>query len=98
MFAKAHSSCVVGLDAVPIQIELTHRTGEHKFTLLGLGGAAVKESRERIVAALEYSGFDVRGEILVNLAPAEIRKESASFDLPIAAALAGDVWRAVTYR
>lgn len=88
MFAKAHSSCVVGLDAVPIQIELTHRTAEHKFTLLGLGGAAVKESRERIVAALEYSGFDVRGEILVNLAPAEIRKESASFDLPIAAALA----------
>jgi magnesium chelatase family protein len=88
MFAVSHSSCIVGLDAVPVQIELTHRSGEHHFTILGLGGAAVKESRERIISALEHSGFDARGEILVNLAPAEIRKDSAVFDLPIAVALA----------
>lgn len=88
MFAVAHSSCIAGLDAFPVQIELSHRAGEHDFTILGLGGAAVKESRERIISALECSGIDARGEILVNLAPAEIKKESAAFDLPIALALA----------
>jgi magnesium chelatase family protein len=88
MFAVSHSSCIVGLDALPVQIELSYRAGEHDFTILGLGGAAVKESRERIILALECSGIDARGEILVNLAPAEIKKESAAFDLPIALALA----------
>lgn len=88
MFAISHSSCIVGLNAVPVQIELTYRSGEHHFTVLGLGGAAVKESRDRVISALEHSGFDARGEILVNLAPAEVRKESAVFDLPIAVALA----------
>ena len=88
MFAVAHSSCIAGLDAFPVQIELSHRAGEHDFTILGLGGAAVKESRERIISALECSGIDARGEILVNLAPAEIKKESAAYDLPIALALA----------
>ena len=87
MFATAHSSCIVGLDAVPVEVELTVRKGEQRFTILGLGGAAVRESRDRIISALEHSGFDAREQILVNLAPAEVRKESAAFDLPIAAAL-----------
>ncbi len=88
MFATVHSSCVVGLDAVPVQVELTVRNAQRRFTVLGLGGAAVRESRDRIVSALEHSGFDATQEILVNLAPAEIKKESAALDLPIAVALA----------
>jgi magnesium chelatase family protein len=88
MFATVHSSCVVGLDAVPVHVELTVRNAPRRFTVLGLGGAAVRESRDRIVSALEHSGFDATQEILVNLAPAEIKKESAALDLPIAVALA----------
>lgn len=88
MFATVHSSCIVGLDAVPVEVELTVRSGQKKFTILGLGGTAVRESRDRIVSALEHSGFDATQDILVNLAPAEIKKESAAFDLPIAVALA----------
>lgn len=88
MFANVHSSCIVGLDAVPVEVELTLRSGQKKFTILGLGGTAVRESRDRIVSALEHSGFDATQDILVNLAPAEIKKESAAFDLPIAVALA----------
>jgi magnesium chelatase family protein len=79
---------VVGLDALPVQVELTVRSGERRFTVLGLGGTAVRESRDRIVSALEHSGFDAGQVILVNLAPAEVKKESAAFDLPIAVALA----------
>ena len=92
MFATVHSSCIVGLDAVPVEVELTLRNGQKngqkRFTILGLGGTAVRESRDRIVSALEHSGFDASPEILVNLAPAEVKKESAAFDLPIAVALA----------
>jgi magnesium chelatase family protein len=88
MFATVHSSCVVGLDALPVQVELSVRGGQKRFTVLGLGGTAVRESRDRIVSALEHSGFDAGQEILVNLAPAEVKKESAAFDLPIAVALA----------
>jgi magnesium chelatase family protein len=88
MFATAKTSCIVGLEAVPVQVEVSMKEGEKKFSILGLGGAAVRESRERIVSALEMSGIDVPPVILVNLAPAEIRKDSACFDLPIALALA----------
>lgn len=87
MFASSHSSCIVGLDAVPVDVEVTLRNGTPRFTILGLGGAAVRESRDRIVAALQHAGFDPPEVILVNLAPAEVRKESAAFDLPIALAI-----------
>jgi len=88
MFATAKTSCIVGLEAVPVQVEVSMKEGEKKFSILGLGGAAVRESRERIVSALEMSGIDVPPVILVNLAPAEVRKDSTCFDLPIALALA----------
>lgn len=88
MFATSKTSCIVGLEAVPVQVEVSMKDGEKKFSILGLGGAAVRESRERIVSALEMSGIDVPPVILVNLAPAEVRKDSACFDLPIALALA----------
>jgi magnesium chelatase family protein len=88
MFATSKTSCIVGLEAVPVQVEVSMKEGEKKFSILGLGGAAVRESRERIVSALEMSGLDVPPVILVNLAPAEVRKDSTCFDLPIALALA----------
>jgi magnesium chelatase family protein len=88
MFATSTTSCIVGLEAVPVEVEISVRDGERRFTILGLGGAAVRESRERIVSALESAGFSAPEVILVNLAPAEIKKDSACFDLPIAVALA----------
>jgi magnesium chelatase family protein len=88
MFATSKTSCIVGLEAVPVEVEVSMKEGDKKFSILGLGGAAVRESRERIVSALEMSGLDVPPVILVNLAPAEVRKDSACFDLPIALALA----------
>jgi len=88
MFATSKTSCIVGLEAVPVQVEVSMKEGDRKFSILGLGGAAVRESRERIVSALEMSGLDVPPVILVNLAPAEVRKDSTCFDLPIALALA----------
>ncbi len=88
MFASARTSCIVGLDAVPVEVEVRVREGEQgKFTILGLGGAAVRESRDRILAALQRAGFDPPNQILVNLAPVEVRKDSAVFDLPIALAI-----------
>jgi magnesium chelatase family protein len=88
MFATSTTSCIIGLEAVPVEVEVSVRDGERRFTILGLGGAAVRESRERIVSALESAGFSAPEVILVNLAPAEIKKDSACFDLPIALALA----------
>jgi magnesium chelatase family protein len=87
MFATARTSCIVGLEAVPVEVEVSVKDGERRFTILGLGGAAVRESRERILSAVESAGFSVPEVILVNLAPAEVRKDSACFDLPIALAL-----------
>lgn len=89
MFARVNSSCIFGLDAVPVDVEATVRDGTpKKFTIIGLGGAAIRESRDRILAALEYSGVDSPDVVLVNLAPAELKKESTAFDLPIALAIA----------
>jgi len=88
MFASARTSCIVGLDAVPVEVEVRVKEGDQgKFTILGLGGAAVRESRDRILAALQRAGFDPPNQILVNLAPVEVRKDSAVFDLPIALAI-----------
>jgi magnesium chelatase family protein len=84
MLASLRSSCLVGLEAVPVQVEVHLRNGQPRFTIIGLGGAAVRESRERVLTALEHCGFSPPEQILVNLAPADIRKESTAFDLPIA--------------
>ena len=87
MFATAQTSCIVGLDAVPVEVEVRVQEGLERFSILGLGGAAVRESRERILSAVRGAGFDPPQNILVNLAPAEVRKDTASFDLPIALAI-----------
>ena len=79
-------SCVVsGLDGQPVIVEVDVGAGLAAFDIVGLPDASVRESRERVRAAIKNSGFDfpIR-RITVNLAPADIKKEGPSLDLPIA--------------
>jgi magnesium chelatase family protein len=88
MLAKAFSAAVVGVNAIPIEIEVDVAHGLPNFTVVGLPDAAVQESRDRVRAAIKNSGFQFpASRITVNLAPADVRKEGSSFDLPIALAL-----------
>ena len=84
MFVKSYASTVVGIDAVVISVEVNIGNGIGMY-LSGLPDSAVKESQERIRAAFDNSGFKMPGrKVVVNLAPADIRKEGSAFDLPIA--------------
>lgn len=87
MLAVIRSTCPVGIDAIPIDVEVQAVRGKADFSIIGMGGHAVRESGGRIMAALHHSGFDPLQQVLVNLAPAEVRKESSSVDLPIALGL-----------
>ena len=80
------SRALDGLDAPPVQVEVQLANGLPSFTLVGLADTEVKESRERVRAALQQSGFAFphNKRITVNLAPADLPKESGRFDLPIA--------------
>lgn len=86
MLAKITSSAVVGLDAVPIEVEVDIASqGLPSFTIVGLPDKAVEESRERVRAALKNSGAEFPAKrITVNLAPADLPKEGPQYDLPIA--------------
>ena len=85
MLAKVHSCAVVGLDAEPIDIEVDIASGLERVTLVGLPDAAVRESGERVRAALTNSGFFFpQHRLTINLAPADLRKEGPAYDLPIA--------------
>jgi magnesium chelatase family protein len=85
MFAAIHSAAVVGVHAYDVLVEVDAAPGLPQFTIVGLPAGAVKESRERVGAALANSGFAVPPRrITVNLAPADVRKEGTAFDLPIA--------------
>ena len=85
MLAKVHSCAVVGLDAEPIDIEVDIASGLERVTLVGLPDAAVRESGERVRAALSNSGFFFpQHRLTINLAPADLRKEGPAYDLPIA--------------
>lgn len=88
MYARATSATLVGVDAIEVRIEAFVTSGLPSFTLVGLPGAAVQESRERVRAALKQLGLPLPpSRIVVNLAPADVRKEGPAFDLPIALAL-----------
>lgn len=86
MLAKVLSSAVVGLDAVPIEVEVDIASqGLPSFTIVGLPDKAVEEAKERVRAAIRNSGADFPARrITVNLAPADLPKEGPSYDLPIA--------------
>ncbi|MDB9805975.1 YifB family Mg chelatase-like AAA ATPase [Crocinitomicaceae bacterium] len=84
MLVKTFGSAVFGIDATTITIEVNLAIGVN-FILVGLPDNAVKESHQRIKAALKNNGYKFPGnEITVNMAPADIRKEGSTFDLPIA--------------
>ena len=83
--AVLRSRALCGLDAPVVSVEVHLANGLPAFTIVGLAEAEVRESRERVRAALQNSGFDFpAGRITVNLAPADLPKESGRFDLPIA--------------
>ena len=85
MLAKVFSGAVYGVDAYEIEIEVNAGHGDPKVVVVGLPDAAVKESSDRVWTALINSGFSPpMGRTTVNLAPADIKKEGPSFDLPIA--------------
>lgn len=85
VLAAVRSAAVLGIDAYDVTVEVDVAQGLPMWTIVGLPAGAVKESRERVSAALVNSGFVVpHRRVTVNLAPADIRKEGSSFDLPIA--------------
>ncbi len=88
MLARIYSGTVVGVDAVPVDIEVNAGDGDVKVVIVGLPDTAVKESADRVWTALSNSGFlHSRGRTTVNLAPADLRKEGPIHDLPIALGL-----------
>ncbi|MEW6542440.1 MAG: magnesium chelatase domain-containing protein [Nitrospirota bacterium] len=85
MLAKVMSAALVGLDAHPIEVEVDIGGGLPQFSVVGLPDATVKESRDRVRAALKNTGFSFPvKKITVNLAPAGLKKEGSGLDLPIA--------------
>lgn len=85
MLARVSSSAVLGVDAYLVDVEVDIAGGLPAFNIVGLPDAAVQESRERVRSAIRNSGFDFpQRRITINLAPADVRKEGPSFDLPIA--------------
>ncbi|MCX7929604.1 MAG: YifB family Mg chelatase-like AAA ATPase [Chlorobi bacterium] len=85
MYARLSSASVVGISAFIVEVETHMEQQLPGFVVVGLPDSAVRESRERVMAAIKSSGFSFpQRKITVNLAPADIRKEGSGFDLPIA--------------
>jgi magnesium chelatase family protein len=84
MLVKVYAAAVQGISAIKVTIEVNCSKGI-QFLLVGLADAAVKESHERIISALQVCNYKIpRNRIVINMAPADIRKEGASYDLPLA--------------
>jgi magnesium chelatase family protein len=85
MISRILSGAVVGIDGYEVMVEIDLARGLPSFTIVGLPNAAVRESRERVTSAVRNSGFKFPlKKVIVNLAPADIKKKGAAFDLPIA--------------
>src|SRR5277367_5775054 len=85
MLARICSAAVNGIEAYPVEVEVNVGYGDTLLVIVGLPDAAVKESRDRVSTALGNSGFKFpMGRTTINLAPADVKKEGPSFDLPIA--------------
>ena len=85
MLAKLRSFALVGIDAVPVEVEVDSSPGQAKIILVGLPELAVRESIHRIERALANLGYArPTGRVIISLAPADLRKEGGAFDLPIA--------------
>jgi magnesium chelatase family protein len=88
MLARVWSCATVGIDGVFVHVEADLGIGLPSFTIVGLPDVVVRESRERVLAAIRNCGYQFPSRrITINLAPAHVRKEGARFDLPIAAAI-----------
>jgi len=85
MLAKVDSCTIIGIEGVPLEIEVDITDGLPAFDIIGLPDASVREAKERVRAAIRNSGFDFPySRVTVNLAPADLKKEGSSFDLAIA--------------
>lgn len=88
MLAKVYSAAVYGVDAFEVEIEVNGASGNPVIVVVGLPDVAVKESKDRVTTAIQNSGYRwPRGRTTINLAPADVKKEGPSFDLPIALAM-----------
>jgi magnesium chelatase family protein len=89
MLAKVCSAAVNGIEAYPVEVEVNAGFGDTLIVIVGLPDTAVKESRDRVTTVLINSGFTFTfGRTTINLAPADVKKEGPSFDLPIAVGMA----------
>ena len=85
MLASTHCYALNGIDGICITVECNLSNGMPAFEIVGLPDTAVKEPRERIKSAIRNTGFEFPTDrLVINMAPADLRKESTSFDLPIA--------------
>src|SRR5688572_10333718 len=85
MLARIFSCAVIGLEGVVVEVEVDYAAGMGGMIIVGLPDAAVQESRERVQSAIKNAGLAFpRKRVLVNLAPASVRKEGPAYDLPIA--------------
>lgn len=93
MLFKTRSASVFGIEAHLVDVEVNLTTGNNgSFAIVGLPDPAVRESRNRVMAAIRNNGFAFPYQnITVNLAPADIKKEGSAFDLPMAVAILGGV-------
>jgi magnesium chelatase family protein len=93
VFSVVQSACLTGLEAITVDVEVSLQSGPPRFVLIGLGGSAVRESRDRVIAAIRTVGADPPDQILVNLAPAEVKKEGSAFDVAMALGILGALGR-----
>src|ERR687893_1657254 len=90
MLARVTPYAIDGIESRRVTVEVDLRRGLPAFSIVGLGDKAVRESRERVRAAVQNSGFDFpQQRITANLAPAYLRKAGPGFDLALAAAVLG---------
>lgn len=90
MLALGFSAAMLGIDGYVVRVEADTSPGTPEFSIIGLPDRALREARDRVRAAIFNSGFAYPpGRVLVNLSPADVRKEGPAFDLPIALALLG---------
>ena len=87
MFASVLSAVIMGMEVYPIQVEADVSSGLPSFTMVGFPSAQVKEAQDRVRTALRNNEISLPPKrITVNFAPADIKKEGAGFDMPVAAA------------
>jgi magnesium chelatase family protein len=90
VLAKVHSAAVWGVDAFAVEVEVNATYGNQAVIVVGLPDTAVKESRDRVRTAVTNSGYKFPfGRVTINLAPADVKKEGPSFDLPMALGIIG---------